>query len=214
MSKYFYHIILLILIIATAGFGQQVGQWGMSVQGDFSKPIAGLSEWFVSAPGIGLSLGQQYNEKWFIEGKIELNRFDKENLSGYPAGNLDLSLEHVGIIVNGRYRLGAISKVKPYFNLAGGVYWWRGVRGEVQPDSTVSPYVPFIEEKKLEEMNWGFSAGLGAEIWLLPSLSLDALAYYRFIIGDLWPTLQPNIELEGVSGFQTINLALGLRYYF
>ncbi|MFZ5517640.1 MAG: outer membrane beta-barrel protein [Candidatus Zhuqueibacterota bacterium] len=207
-------ILLFVLALCPMSSGQEIGQWGVSIQGDYSQPIAGLSDWFAAAPGLGISLGQQRNEHWFIEARIEWARFDDENLTGYVADHVELSLEHFGLVFNGRYQLGQLALLKPYLSLAGGLFRWRGIRGAVQADSTVSPYVPFIEEKKLEEQNWGFCSGIGAEVTLLPSLSLDVHAYYRFIIGDLWPTLQPNIELEGVSGFQTVNVALALRYYF
>ena len=76
------------------------------------------------------------------------------------------------------------------------------------------PYVPGIPENKREEINWGFRAGAGFELIVISSLGIDAGAYYRFIVGDLFSTLQPNIELEGVSGFQTLNFEISLHYYF
>lgn len=193
---------------------QEAGQFGISVSGTYSLPIAGLSNWFQASPNYGISFGQQYNEKWFIEGVVEFSRYDRENLSGYPKGKLDLLLEHYSLMVSGKYELMRSNLLKPYLNVAAGIFQWKGVRGEIQADASVIPNVPYIAEKKLQETNWGFRSGLGMEIGVLQNLSLDLLAYYRFIVGDLWPTLQPNIELEGVSGFQTLNFSLALRYYF
>ena len=199
---------------ATKIHAQQPGQFGISISGAFSQPIGGLSEWFKSAPNFGASFGQQYNEKWFLEGVIDYSRFDKENLTGYPKGKLELLLEHYGVLVSGKYEFFQRGAIKSYFNIAGGVYYYKGIRGEVQADSTVQPFVPFIAEKKHEEYNWGFRTGLGLEWFVNSSLSLDLLAYYRFVVGNLYSTLQPLIELEGVSGFQTLNLAIALRFYF
>ncbi len=208
---------ILVVFLITVPFqisAQTTGQWGVSIYGNYSRPVGGLADWFKAAPDAGITFGQQYNEDWFIEGLVEYSKFEDENLKGYPEGKLDLSLEHVGFLLSGRYDLGRISAIKPYINMAVGVFYWKGVRGEVQADTTVQPAVPHINRKTLEEANWGFRSGIGFEIPMNSSLSFDLLAHYRFILGDLYPTLQPNIELEGVSGFQTVNVALALRYYF
>ncbi len=207
-------VFFMMILSPFVGMPQEVNQWGTGISGSYSQPIAGLSNWFRPALNWGISCGQQYNEKWFIDGLIEYSRFDRENLSGYAAGKVDLLLEHYEIQVSGRYQIAKTGRFKPYFNLAGGIYQWKGIRGEILADATVTPYIPHIDAKKIEETNWGFRTGIGLEVKIVPALSLDILGYYRFIVGDLWPTLQPKIELEGVSGFQTINLAVGMRYYF
>ena len=224
MNDRFKKILIKIVFILTlltllnhlthSTYAQEVGQLGISLNGTYSQPIGGLSNWFQASPNYGISFGQQYNQKWFIEGVVEFSRYDRENLSGYARGKLDLLLEHYSVMVSGNYELMRSNFLKPYFSLAAGIFQWKGVRGEIQEDVSVIPVVPYVEEKKLQEINWGFRSGLGMEVRFLPNLSLDLLAYYRFIVGDLWPTLQPNIELEGVSGFQTLNLAVAFRYYF
>lgn len=192
----------------------QVGQWTGTISGVYSQPIGSLGEWFKAAPNFMLSLGQQSNEKWFLAGSIEYGRFTRENLSGYAADKLELSLEHIGFNFGGRYNLVRLLIFEPYFHVAAGLYQWQGIRGEIQADSSVTPYVPFVAERKLSETNWGFHAGLGVQVNLSRRISLDFLARYRFIIGDLWPTMQPLIELEGISGFQTLNLTSGICLHF
>jgi len=222
IKKYPIKIIILFTLLtllnnlthSTFVNAQQPGQFGISINGAFSQPIGGLSNWFQASPNYAISFGQQTNEKWFIEGVLEFSRYDRGNLTGYPKGKLDLLLQHYSLMVSGKYELMRTALMKPYFHIAAGVVQWKGVRGEIQSDASVIPVVPYVAEKKLQETNWGFRSGLGLEIRLLQNLSMDLLAYYRFIVGDLWPTLQPNIELEGVSGFQTLNLALAIRYYF
>jgi len=210
----FFILLNLFNLLTDSTFGQEPGQFGASINIAYSQPIGGLSTWFKASPNYGISIGQQYNEKWFIEGVVEFSRYDRENLSGYPKGKLDLLLEHYSLLVSGRYELTRSNLLKPYFTIAAGIFQWNGVRGEIQSDASVIPVVPYIAEKKLQETNWGFRSGLGLEIRLMQVLSVDFMAYYRFIVGDLWPTLQPHIELEGASGFQTLNLSLAIRYYF
>ncbi|MBD3287461.1 outer membrane beta-barrel protein [candidate division KSB1 bacterium] len=212
--KLIFLCLIMALFFTSTLSAQNTGQWSAALGSAYSMPVGSLSEWFKPAPNYIVSVGQQYDEKWFIGGVFEFSQFDEENLSGYPAGKLALSLEHYGLLIDARYTITKTSFLKPYLKFSGGLYSWKGVRGEVQADSTVTPFVPEINERKQEETNWGFRVGAGTEIILNNFLVLDVSAYYRFVLGDLFPTMQPLIELEGVSGFQSLNLAAGVRFYF
>jgi len=194
-------------------YSNNAGDWGISAAANYSQPVGGLNEWFKSTVNFAVGAGKQINDKWFVESGLEYTKYDDENLSGYAKGRLQLELQHIGITVNGNYKLGRISILNPYLNLGGGLYSWKGIRGEIQADSTLNPVLPFIAEKKLEEWNWGFRAGLGVEFNITEQISIDILGYYRIVVGDLWPTLQPHIELENVSGFTSVNVSLQVRYY-
>ena len=193
---------------------QEIGKWNIGLNAEYSQPVGGLSEWFKPAPTYSIAVGNQYNSNWIIEGIFEYTNFEEENAGSYIKNNVELSLQHYGIVINGKYRLIEMNPVKLFFNVGAGIYNWEGVRGEIQADSTSTPYVPHIDEKKLAETNWSFRSGIGIEIKPVTAFSVEFLAYYRFIVGDLWPTLQPRIELEEVSGFQTLNLSMGIRYFF
>lgn len=209
-----FYIFLISLVFILPLHAQNTGQWSASLGSAYSMPAGSLSEWFKPAPNYFISVGQQYDEKWFMAGEFEYSKFDKENLNGYPAGKLALSLEYYGLLIDARYTIIKTSFIKPYLNFSGGLYNWKGVRGEVQADSTATPFVPHIDEKKQEETNWGFRVGVGTEIILNSFVTFDISGYYRFVLGDLFPTMQPLIELEGVSGFQSLNVAAGVRFYF
>jgi opacity protein-like surface antigen len=207
--------VFLVLLAGTLPvWAQETGEWALAVSGNYSLPVAGLTDWFKPAANLAISLGQQYREKWFVEGALEYAQFDQENLNGYPAGRLELELRHVGLLVNGKYRFVETGWLQPFFYLGGGIYQTESLRGEIQADSVVTPFVPLIPAKKRSETNWGFRSGVGVSLLVTPRLHFDVLGFYRLVVGDLWPTLQPNIELEGVSGFQTGNLSLGVRYFF
>jgi len=145
---------------------------------------------------------------------VELARFDREALTGYAAGRVDLLLEHVAALVSGEVAIAEWGDAKVFLLLSGGVYRWKGVRGAVQADSTVSPYVPAIAARTLQATNWGLRLGAGASVRICRHLSGEARLSYRLVLGDLWPTMQPHIELEGVSGLQTVNASLGIRFWF
>lgn len=206
--------ILFCSMLILPAAAQRTGQWGVAAGGAYALPVGSLTNWFNPATGGSIALGQQYNENWFIEGLLEYTRFDDENLNGYADGRLELQLELTGLLVSGRYHFGRPGLLRPYFNLAAGLYYWKGIRGEIAADGNVQPAVPYIPRRTLEEFNAGFRGGFGLESRLSSSLSLDLLLAYRFVVGELWPTLQPNIDLEGVSGLQSLHLGVGVRWYF
>jgi len=146
-----------------------------------------------------------------MEGVAEYSSYDRENLEGYPKDKLELKLTHWMVGLQGKYELAQWSSITPYYLLGGGVYNWEGIRGDIEADSTID--LLFIAERRLQETNWGAYTGLGVEWAMTPTLSIEAHGRYRFVVGDLWPTMQPHIELEGVSGFQTLNVGISLRYY-
>lgn len=208
-------LICLVFLLGTSedAFSQEKTPWAVTSSVNYSFPVAGLSDWFKPAPGYVIGVGKYY-DNWFIDGLIEYTKFSDENLSGYPKGKLNLELEHLGLLVNGRYHLEHFWLLRPYFNIGGGLYYWKGTRGEIQANADLEPALPYIDKKVLEEWNWGIRSGLGLELVIVKRFGLDLNLAYRLIIGELWPTLQPHIELEGVSGFQTLNLSLYARYYF
>lgn len=215
-SNYMYCIrfTMLILLSAICLFAQEPGEWCITVNTNYSQPIGSLNDWFKSTYNFGLGIGHTISEDWFVEGIVEYTNFDDENISGYAKDNVDLKLEHVGILANGKYQLAQWSKLEPFFNIGGGLFYWKGSRGQIEANPDLDPSLPFIERKILEEWNWGFRTGVGLEYKITQDLSSELMGYYRIVVGDLWPTLQPHIELEGVSGFQTLNLAFNIRYYF
>ena len=204
---------ILAALLASPLAAQSNDGWAVGLSGGYATPINGLNDWFQPAPEFGISAGRSLANGWFVEGLAEYVRFDDENLSGYADGRVDLFLEHGALLVSGKYPF-ASGMLRPYAHLAGGLYYWKGRRGAIAVDSTVSPSVPFIPARTLEEFNMGFRAGVGLETRVSERLAVDVLAHFRLVVGELWPTLQPNIELEGVSTLQSVNVDLVLRYFF
>ncbi|MBN2354821.1 outer membrane beta-barrel protein [candidate division KSB1 bacterium] len=205
-------IILLFLLFAIQSRAIETGRWAAGLHGSYSMPVGSLHSWFKPSYNAGFSLGQQYNDRWFLSGLLEFSRYEEENLSGYPEGKLELLLEHTAVMFDGKYRLSRSRVFQPYIHFGAGILYWKGVRGTIAADDAIG--LPHIDEKTLQEYNWCFRGGLGAEFFITSGLSLQLSGTYRFVVGDLYPTMQPNIELEGVSGFQTINLITTVHYYF
>ena len=205
-----FHKISLILLIPL--LLQATDGWHLTLGGSSSLPLGDLTAWFKPGTGFTLGLGAPGARGWQMEGRLEADRFEHENLSGYAADVLSLQLEHIGLMINGRYRISGSAKLGAYLNLGAGPHYWKGIRSAVAADSALG--LPSIPERVLEEGNWAARIGAGLEWRPLPSLGIETSLDYRIVVGSLWPTMQPHIELEGVSGFSTLNPSLRIRYYF
>ena len=199
------------LFMTAAVCAQDLNSLSIAVYGNYSMPAGGLKDWFKPAANFALSAGLPTDSDWMYEGLIEYSKYDQENLSGYPKRVLKLSLEHIGFLFKATYSFSRAGMIRPQLYVAVGPHYWKGIRGEIAADSSLN--IPYIKARVLEEWNWAFKTGIGLEIALLPYASLEVAFSYRFIVGDLWPTLQQHIELEGVSGFQTLNISSGIRIY-
>ncbi len=201
--------ILFILLLLTQSLTAGSGSWVVGTRGAYTQPAGGLSNWFQAAPQFSLVTGTLHPQGWSVLGTLERVRYDRENLSGYAADHVELWLEHVGVLLQGRYALGRLSGLHPYLDLTGGIYRWSSSRGTIAADPEQG--LPAIPEKRLEAWNWGARLGLGVRLDL-GRVSVDLAGGYRFVVGDLWPTMQPPIELDGVSGFQTWIGSVGILY--
>jgi len=202
-----------ILLLFSLALGLNAADtWHLTAGGSYAVPVGDLAIWFKPDLGLTLGLGRQQANGWQVEGRIEADRFTRENLDGYAAEAVSLELEHIGLMINGRRRLAGSEKLGFYLNLGAGPHYWKGVRSAVAADSSID--LPAIGERVLEEGNWAARTGLGLEWRPNPSLGIETSLDYRLVIGSLWPTMQQHIELEAVSGFSTVNAALRIRYYF
>ena len=207
IKNFFIGTIAVLIILTSSGFSQE--SWHISLDGAFSKPTGQLSNWFKYGQTIKAGLGQWNDKGWFVEGIVEYTQYSQENLSGYPAGKLDLKLEHFAIWANGKYPLLDRQTLEPFLSLAGGPVYWRGRRGKIAENQELR--IPPISEKILQEWNIGAQAGLGLFIDF-DKFKINLEANYRLIIGTLYPTMQEHIELDGVNGFQSFNIKAGVYY--
>lgn len=203
-----YRLIITIILLGLCSLSVQAGDdWRVSAGWGFSKPAGSLENWFKNGNQFRVALGRDLDNGWLAEGLIQYVRYDNENLTGYPKGKLDLYLEHVTIWASGKYTLLKWGNLAGYYAIAGGPLYWKGIRGKIDANEDLA--IPEIDKKTLEEWNMGFCTGVGSTISLGP-VGIDCLLNYRFVVGNLWPTMQEYIELDGVNGFHSINIDLGL----
>lgn len=185
--------------------------WYFSIDGALSKPTGNLNNWFKYGQNYTLGIGTRNQKDWYVKGILEYSRYTEDNLSGYPAGKLDLYLEHIALWVNGKYPFLKQGRFEPFISIAGGPVRWKGVRGEIKEDEERS--IPNISKEVLSEWDMGARAGIGFFV-NFNSIKLNIETNYRLIVGNLYPTMQEYIELDGVNGFQSFNIKAGLSYSF
>ena len=207
--------ILLLFLLVSYAFAQYAGQWSAHTSASYSLAVHELRAWFTGAYNIELGLGQQQDSPWQIEGIIDYTHFT--SLHAVEDGihplfeEIPLELWYVGLMAQVKYRLSQRS-ISPFVSIAAGPHYWRGSRGAISENSTYS--IPEIPEKILSEWNMGFKAGVGVEVFLGNTLSLESGVAYRLVIGSLWPTMQEYVELEAVNGFSSANMYLRANIFF
>ena len=217
-TKIFIITAVFLLAFVPRVFAQD--RWRVGLQGGASLPVAGLTEWFSNGSAVQFRIGKRLDSDWQMQGILEYAQFTSELVYPRNLGSesytgsdkqIDLMLEYVTIWLGGRYDLYQMRPFSFYLQIAGGPLYWKGIRGEVEAVEELT--LPSIPSKTLEEWNMGCSAGVGAEMQL-GAFGLDLGAYYGFVVGSLWPTMQEFIELDAVDGFQSIAVRLGFFYQF
>jgi hypothetical protein len=204
--------VLTLLLLMTGLTAREIGYYGVSGGGSISVPLAGLTDLYKPAPSVKAGVGKVLENGWYLEGQLDLCRFDRSNLTGYAKENVTVSLEYGGIMLAGHKSLIKNQKLNINFIAGMGPFYWKGVRGEIAQNDSLG--IPHIPERILEEWNMAFQGGIGAEIFLTPSLGLELSSVYRLLVGSLWPTMHEHILIEQVNGFQMIHANLRIRYYF
>ena len=206
MKRFF---ILLLIACATASPAQP-GRYSVSAHALYAMPAGGLSDRVKPALNFDLAAGQRISDKWVLSGGIEWSRFDDSNHRLATGETLALELDHIGVLATGRYTIAELGPLHPVAVFSAGIYHWRSVRGEIEKNDALG--IPAIDKKERSETNMGFRSGLGSQLYLSHHISVDLLAHYRFIVGDLWPALQPDVDLEGASGLQSFTLSIGMNF--
>ncbi|HDR04704.1 MAG TPA: hypothetical protein ENN84_05600 [Candidatus Marinimicrobia bacterium] len=184
--------------------------FGLTLRGDGAFPMGELSNWFDNGYSASAAFGAFRGNGWFVEAMIFGALYSNEKPILDSDEHVQLRLEAAGLWVSGDYYIWTRGVIRPFFYLAGGPFYWKGVRGEV-PE--ISPF-PNIPERILEEWNMGGESGLGLAFVPTESLHLLLNANYRFLVGSLYPTMQENVGIDGINGFSSLNLSLRIRFLF
>ncbi len=189
-----------------------VGTYNIGVRGVYAVPIGSLSDVFTPAEGIQVFLGQKTEDDLVWEGVVEALTYSKGNTSRlyFPDLKVKLSLLGAGAQLH-YYFAGTSQMVQPFVSGGAVLYRWFSTRGEHLTDSTVTvgADVPALDQN---DWSFGFNAGVGADIVVMNDFAVTASVRYDLVVAEMWPALA--LHFENVSGFQSLQAAVGLKYEF
>lgn len=228
-------ILFLVLLFSSSLHGQYDSQFlGGGVS--YLFPAGSLSYRFNPALSGHLYYGSKTSEKWEWFGKFEYISFDKENrnklnlrktvnLGGvdqfiiFDLPKLDMHLKIYGLSVNANYNMFDFDFLKTDLRFGFGVYRWEGFRGAyfdtLRVDySGVTYDAVILKVPDLKQLDWsgGFDVGLNFSAKIVEPIWFEAGAKYKAIIGEMWATLE--LDLENVSVFQMYDLSFSFKVRF
>ena len=227
-------VICFALLLPGAAFAQS-DRWSVGAAADYHIPIGGLGDRFLPAWGgtvrIGIPTGTSARWSAVFE-YAKFDRLNSEKLSllrtvdvgggtrtfEFPLGDLDMTLELVGASADVRFRIVDAEYLRADIGLGFGMFRWSGFRGAYQDslfaDTTgtgTQDLIAVVNVPALSQQDWsgGFSAGVDVDVPVVSPVTLWAGARFKLIAGELWPSL--DLDLENVSTFQLIDIKIGLR---
>ncbi len=229
------NLLLFVFLISSSLLGQTEVQFtggGIS----YLIPAGGLSYRFNPALSANLYYGQKTNEKWEWYGKLEYISFNQENRNKlklrrivntggveqviiFDLPKLDMYLKAYGVSVNANYNLLKFDFLRTDLRFGFSVYRWEGFRSEYfdtlrVEHSGITYDAVVLKVPALKQLDWsgGFDIGLNFSAKIVDPIWFEAAAKYKAIIGEMWATLE--LDLENVSVFQMYDLSFGFKFRF
>lgn len=230
---------LVLLLALPAGVLPQSNAMVLSGQVLSIHPVGTFDKRLLPAVGFSIS-GREAgynNPRW--GGFIEYALFDRENrddlfikrkdtVNGtvrdltFPLKSFDMTLEYFAIGVTGNYNLLSTDAVDLNATVGFGIYQWNFKRQAYFDSVTVDTgsttqklkLIEYLQVPSLSQRDWsgGFDLGVDLELISFSPVILSAGVKYKIILGELWPTLK--LDLENVSGIQSVQISMGLKYLF
>lgn len=203
----------------------------------YQIPVGSLSDRFEPVISYSLTFGKEQKNSKILSFRFNYSDFNKTNDDVYTLKKkYDVSgTQQLYKVKINKYEMsmkvgsGSIEWGLPVlkqnsFSLYGfvgaGIYYWDFKRNAfkdsifVKINDTTSAFAEYINVPKLRQTEWsgGFNLGIKAYYDFLTNVGFMIGADYRVVIAELWPTLK--INLENVSGFQTLEIKAGVIYRF
>jgi len=204
--------------------------------GSYLIPTGSLTLRFSTAGGLNLFYGYKSSDKWEWFGKIEYLNFNKENreklkikrnvnLGGsevvrtFDLPKLETDLKIYGASANSNARLFDYDFLNGVITFGFGIYRWESFRSAyfdtLRVDTMGTTYdAVILKVPSLKQLDWsgGFDVGMNLSLKIIDPVWFEVNANYKAIIGELWATL--DLDLENISVFQMFELRLGLKARF
>jgi hypothetical protein len=228
-------IAMVLALVLPTPLWAQSDAWSIGASADYLLPIGGLSDRFLPTVGGTLQIGFPTGTSARWSALFEYAKFDRlnddalvirqtvkvagqEQILEFPLEGLDMTLEFIGASADVRFRIIDAEFLRAEIGLAFGMFRWSGIRGaysdSLLADTTgmgTQDLIAVVNVPSLSQQDWsgGFSAGVEVEVPVVMPVTVWAGARFKLIAGELWPSL--DLDLENVSAFQMIDVRLGLR---
>lgn len=228
-------VTLLFALCAASPLAAQSSSWSVGASADYHIPIGTLSDRFVGTFGGSLRIGLPTGTSARWSAILEYAKFDEPNTDDlvlrktvdvggreqtfeFPLEDLEMMLEFVGASAEVRFRVIDAGFLKTDIALAFGMFRWSALRGAYSDSlyadtagTGTQDLIAVVNVPALSQQDWsgGFGAGLDVEVPIVSPATLWAGARFKLIAGELWPSL--DLDLENVSTFQMIDITVGIR---
>ncbi|MCX8056326.1 MAG: hypothetical protein N3F03_01795 [Ignavibacteria bacterium] len=199
-------------------------------------PTGSLKSRFSPAGGVNLFFGYKSSENWEWFGKIEYLNFNKENrerlkirrnvnIAGrevtrnFNLPKLETDLKIYGASANANSKIIDLNFFKSDLTFGFGIYRWESSRSgyfdTLRVDTLGVTYdAVILKVPALKQLDWsgGFNVGLNLSTKIIDPIWFEVNANYKAVVGELWATL--DLDLENISVFQMYEIRLGLKARF
>lgn len=231
MKRNIAYIFLIIFIFSNFIIAQEkINSFGLG--GSYLIPTGTLASRFKPAGGIDFFYGYRSSERWEWFGKLEFINFNKENreklkikrnvnvgggevTKTFDLPKLETYLKIYGASVNANSKILDYGFFKSDLTFGFGIYRWESFRSSyfdtLRIDTLGNTYdAVILKVPALKQLDWsgGFNAGMNLAVRIIDPLWFIINANYKAVIGELWATL--DLDLENISVFQMYEIRVGL----
>jgi hypothetical protein len=229
-------ILLQILILFSMNLFAQDKIYFAGLSGSYFIPVGSLSYRFKPDGGFSLFAGYKSSESWEWFGKFEYLSFMKENrdklklkrnvnLGGseeileFDLPKLETDLKIYGLSANANAKILDFDFFRSDLTFGFGIYRWESGRSGYFDTlrverSGVTYDAVILKVPPLKQLDWsgGFNVGINLSTKIIDPIWFEVNANYKAVIGELWATL--DLDLENVSVFQMYEIRAGLKARF
>jgi hypothetical protein len=229
-------ILLQILILFSMNLFAQDKIYFAGLSGSYFIPVGSLNYRFKPDGGFSLFAGYKSSESWEWFGKFEYLSFMKENrdklklkrnvnLGGseeileFDLPKLETDLKIYGLSANANAKILDFDFFKSDLTFGFGIYRWESGRSGYFDTlrverSGVTYDAVILKVPPLKQLDWsgGFNVGINLSTKIIDPIWFEVNANYKAVIGELWATL--DLDLENVSVFQMYEIRAGLKARF
>jgi hypothetical protein len=204
--------------------------------GSYLIPTGSLSFRFKPDGGLSLFAGFKQSDSWEWYGKFEYISFMKENrdklkikrnvnLGGveetliFDLPKFETDLKIYGVSANANAGILNLGFLNSDLTFGFGIYRWESGRSGYFDTlrverSGITYDAVILKVPPLKQLDWsgGFNVGLNVATKIIEPIWFEINANYKAIIGELWATL--DLDLENVSVFQMYEIRAGLKARF